>query len=135
MSDKLDKWLNSPESDKYFDEIRRKHEIAEKRYILFENWVKDIDFNRLIDRLVNEHDENYIDACYKKGYEPYPNRKLNFLFKYLENKRIPVNVTELNCDFSNTIWFYKGYYFQIIFGQGSFIRIYRKSDLSLLLQV
>lgn len=61
--------------------------------------------------------------------------KLAFVIDYVGHKVAPVKVSALDCDFSNAIHFFRGYYFQHIWGQGVITRIYNKDDNKLLLQV
>ena len=134
MSKEFAEWAKSDESKAYLLEYKRKNDLLEKRYIQFEEWLKNNDFNILIQRLILEHDKNYRDKCYNKGYEPYSNNKLGFVINYIKDNLEPIKVPELESIFRNQIWFFKGYYFQMIWGQGVLINIFN-DDFKYLLQV
>ena len=135
MERKLEEWAKSPEYEAYCEKIGKQYELQLKRFAKFEEWLKYNDFDKLIQRLISEHDDKYHEKCYNKGYQPYPNNKLSFLVDYVVHKFEPIKVTELNCNFSNEIWFYKGYYFQMVYGQGVLTNIYDKETMELILQI
>jgi len=139
MIGKLKKHFASPEGkasmEKYFQKLADKEALDKKRFKRFEEWLEINDFNALMERLISEHDDNYIDKCYHNGYMPYPNRKLCFVINYVVDNHAPVKVTELDCDFANSVHEFKGYYFQHIHGQGTITRIYNKDNLKQLLRI
>jgi len=133
MLEKLKAHLESPEGkasmEKYFGNLAKQEMIKEGRFEKFTEWLKDNDFDQLLYRLVLEHDDEYREKCYHKGYEPYMNNKLSFVFDYAVENGEEVKVKELDCPFSNVISEYRGYYFQIIWGQRSVTQIHNKDDL------
>ena len=136
----LTDFLDSPEGiafcNEFIENLTKKQIIAEGRYIKFEKWLEKNDFEALMFRLIHEHNDDYIEKCYHKGYEPYPNNKLAFLIDYLVHNYEPIEVAEIDPEhFPSTIYFFKGYYFQTICGQGCFHRIYNKEDMRMVLQV
>ena len=133
--DKLKTWLESEDAEKFFEKERLEVEIQEGRYKRFETWLENNDFDKLMSRLILEHNDEYIDKCYHNGFMPFPNRKLAFVIGYVCDNLASINVTELDCNFPNQIWQFKGYYFQHIHGQGTIVRIYNKDDLRQLLQL
>lgn len=132
---KLDEWVKSDEGKAYFENEKRKSELLSKRFSQFEEWLKHNDFDKLLYRIILKHDNEYKENCYHKGYEPYPNNLLEFIIDYVMTTYEPIVVSEIDCSFPNTIYFFRGYYFQTIHGQGSFHRIYNKEDMRLLLQI
>ena len=128
-------WLDSENGQAYIQKQHEKQELEEKRYERFETWLETNDFDVLMERLISEHDDDYIDKCYRKGYMPSPNNKLNFVIGYVVDNHASVHVSELDCDFPNQVWQFCGYYFQHIHGQGTITRIYKKNDLNYLLQI
>ena len=132
---KFEEFLNSNEGKAYIEKENQKHLFQLHRFNRFDEWLKHNDFDNLLYRLINKHDEEYREKCWHNGCEAHPNNVLQFLFDYLNYSFDTINVTEIDSDFMNQIWFFKGYYFQVIYGQGSFIRIYNKSDMRLILQV
>lgn len=132
----LQNFINSDAGDKYFENIKRKNDIKVGRYKRFEEWLKNNDFDALMYRLIHEHGDDYCEKCYHNGYEPYANRKLSFLIDYLVHNYEPIEVAEIEPEhFPSTIYFFRGYYFQTICGQGCFHRIYNKADMKMVLQV
>ena len=125
----------TPEGKAYFAKMAKEHEIKIGRYLRIEEWLKKNDFDKLIYRLVLEHNNEYKEKCYHNGYEPYPNRKLSLLIDYIVHNQSEVNVPELDCDFSNQIWFFKGYYLQMIYGQGVITRIVNKENMQNILSL
>jgi len=119
----IDEDLKDPNG--YWNTLAKKEDLAQKRYDKFDEIIKDMDFDKLMNRLKEEHNEEYRDKCYKKGYEPYSNRKLSFLYSYISDRLEPINTPEwIGNDFPTTTYFFKGYYFCTTFGQGSFDHIY-----------
>lgn len=137
VKEKIDTYFESESCKMFLDEMTEKFEIRNQRHKRFEKWLETNGFDKLMYRLINEHNDDYIENCYHNGCEPYPNNKLNFIIGYVTKDDIPhpINVKELYCDFPNDIWEFKGYYFQFIYGQGTMLRIYNKDDMRLLLQL
>lgn len=119
----------------YVNEMRKRNNILEKRFIRFDEYIKNNDFDKLIYRIVLEHNEDWRDKCYSEGCEPYPNNKLQFILDYVQFNGDLVKVKKLMSNFPNRIFEFSGYYFQDIYGQGVITRIYNKKDLKLMLQV
>ena len=135
MLEKLKAHLESPEGkasmEKYFGNLAKKEAIKKGRFEKFDMWLEDNDFDQLLYRLILEHDDDYIDKCYHNGVMPFMNNKLSFVFDYVCDrgkalKKIP---KELKCDFAQAVYEFKGYYFEIVWGQGSITAIYNKDDM------
>jgi len=126
-------WSASPAGKQYFEKEVEKLRIKKSRYLRFEEWLKNNDFDELMYRLILEHDEDYRRKCYDNGYEPFPNNKLAFLIDYMVNNVKSVKVQSIDKNFPNGIWEFNGYYFQMMFGQGVATFIYNKKDLRQLL--
>jgi hypothetical protein len=111
---------------KYFGKIAEKKKLDESRYRRFEKYLETHDINELMQRLIEEHGEAWHDKCSNKGYEPYPNNKLGFLIDYVVHNLAPVSVPQLDNfhSFPNQVWFFKGYYIQMTWGQGVFTELY-----------
>lgn len=135
LAQKLNEWCESEDGKRYFENEKKKHEIKLGRFNKFKSWLDNNDFDTLIYRLILMHDDDYIEKCHNKGYEEKPNNVLEFIFDYVIEFGKQVKVKEFDCDFSNAIWEFKGYYFQIIWGQGAIQRIYNKEDMRMLLQL
>ncbi len=133
MRKALDDFIHSPEGDAYFENIRKKNEIQKGRYIKFEKWLENNDFDKLMYRLILEHGEEWREKCWSKGCEVYMNNKLGFIFDYIIHNHESISVPQLETMFPTQIWFFKGYYFRIMHGQGSVVDIYNGDDFRHLL--
>lgn len=131
----LDKFINSPEGDAYFEQMKVIREIQKGRYVRFEEWLKHNDFDKLLYRLILEHGDDYREKCYHKGYEPHQNNKLAFIFDYIVHHYEPIEVPQLDSGFSNQVWFFRGYYFQLTYGQGTITQIYNRDDMRQILAI
>ena len=126
--EKMSKWLESPEGQQAIDEwIQKesvKNEILEGRLKKLESYLQNHDFKEILDRLILEHDDSYRDKCYKKGYETYPNNKLNLLLAYVVKNGEESYHDSIPQDFLFESYFFRNYWFTIYCGQGCFYRIY-----------
>ena len=135
MLEKLKAHLESPEGKAhmkaYFENLAKIEEIKHKRFEKFDSWLEDNDFDKLLYRLILEHNDEYREKCYDKGYEPYMNNKLSFVFDYACDRgtKIETIPKELQCPFAQAVYEFRGYYFEIVWGQGSITAIYNKDDL------
>jgi hypothetical protein len=121
----LDEWVESDAGKAYFEKERKKNEIKLDRYKRFEKWLETHDINELMQRLIEEHGEAWHDKCYKRGYEPHPNNKLNFLIHYVTDNLAPVDIPQIQSEhFSNQSWFFKGYYINMTWGQGVLTQLF-----------
>lgn len=121
----LSELLESPASDRYFEDLRLKEELQELRFKKFEKYLESHDFSVLIDRLVKEHDEEYRDKCYKRGWEPFPNNKMQFLLDFVGSRGEKIELGSVDDNmFESALYLYKDYYFQLSQGQGCFWRIF-----------
>jgi len=135
MRKALEEFPETPAGKAYFKNMAIKHEIKLGRYKKFEKYLETHDFDELMYKLILEHGEEWREKCWHNGYEVHPNNKLAFIIDYVVNNFEPVKVPQLENDFHNHIWFFKGYYFQMTWGQGVLTDIYNKEDLRHLLQV
>ena len=125
MENAMDNFINSPEGKAYFEREGKKIEIKHGRYKRFEKYLETHDFNEIMQRLIAENDEKWCDKCYKNGYQPYPNNKLAFLIDYVTHNCESISVPQIESEhFSNQTWFFKGYYINMMFGQGVFTQIF-----------
>jgi hypothetical protein len=125
--DKISKAIDDDLADPngYWNTLKKKQELESKRFDRFDKYLEENDFEILFERLKKEHDDDYIDACYKKGYMPYPNNKLSFLYSYIEDRLDPIDPPEwIDTSFATTVYFFKGRYFCITCGQGCVYYVY-----------
>jgi hypothetical protein len=133
MEKKLQEFIDSDEGKAFFEERRVRDEIQEGRFRHFEEWLKHNDFDRLMYRIILEHGEDYRRKCYDNGCEPFPNQKLSFIISYVQDRLEPIRVSQLENMFSTQIWFFRGYYFRLMYGQGTAFDLYNGDDFKHLL--
>ena len=133
MEKSLDDFIKSPEGIAFFEKEKRKEELKLKRFTRFEKWLENNDFEALMYRLILEHGEEWREKCYHKGYEPYPNNKLSFLINFVSHNYDTISVSQLENMFHTEIWFFKGYYFRLMYGQGTVFDLYNGGDFKHLL--
>ena len=109
-------------------------EIKTNRYKKFENYLNEHDFDKLMLRLVFEHNDDYINNCYNKGYSPIPNNKLQFILDYVSDNYADIIVKVLKLQGNNTVWSFKGYFFQLNFDTNT-INVFNKDDLKLMIKL
>jgi hypothetical protein len=131
----LKEWAESEEGKEYFGSKNKEEDIKLNRFKRFGKWLKHNDFDKLMYRVILEHDDNYITNCYHNGFMPYPNNKMQFIIDYVFRNGESVKVPKLDCSFPNEVCDFNGYYFQMIFGQGTVVHIYNKEDLRLVLAI
>jgi hypothetical protein len=131
----IESFFDSEVGKAFLEKESKKIKIKKGRYLRFEEWLKHNDFDKVMYRLILEHDDEYCEKCNHNGFETYPNNKLGFVIDYVVDNIEPINVPELDNDFPNCIWLFNGYYFQITYGQGSVIDIYNEDDKKHLLHV
>ena len=127
--------INEESVNEFINELRERDGVQENRFLKFEKYLENNDFDKLMYRIILEHGEDWRDKCYHNGCEPFPNNKLSFILNYIEDRCKTIKVKKLKIDYPNEIREFKGYYFQIIYGQGVITRIYNKNDFRLMLQV
>jgi len=131
----LREWMKSDDAKIYWEKEAQKIVIKQKRYERVEKWLENHDFEALMYRLILVHGDDYREKCYHNGYQPYPNRKMSLLIDYITHTLEPIRVPQLESIFSNQIWFFKGYYFQMTWGQGVVTDIYNGQDMKHLLSI
>lgn len=133
--EKLNEYLDSPEGrahvKEYFGKLAEQQALKRKRFEKLDEWLKHNSFDMLLYRLILEHDDKYREKCYDRGVEPHMNNVLSFVFDYACNrgKQLEKIPKDLECDFPQAVYEFRGYYFEIIWGQGSITAIYNKKDL------
>jgi hypothetical protein len=120
--------------DGYWNNLKRKRELEESRFPKVEEYVEKHGMKAVLDRMILDHDEEWDDKCYSKGYETYPNNKFKILWKWIENTYEPVQNDLIPQDFLGASYFVNGYWFCIYCGQGCFYRVY-DNELNLIIQI
>lgn len=120
--------------DGYWNKLKRKREAEEARFPKVEEYINKHGMKSVIDRMVLEHNSEWEDKCWKRGYETYPNNKFNLLWKWIEAEFEPVHNPAIPQDFLGASYFVSGYWFTIYCGQGCFYRVYDR-ELNNILQI
>lgn len=83
-------------------------------------------FSEFVEKVIKKYEsDEYIDRWYSRGIEP-PNDLYWFLFYYAEQYGRECDINEwkqYGNIFTGQLYYYNNYYFQIMHGQGSTIRI------------
>ena len=109
--------------------------IKKMRYEKFERYLKTHDFDQLLYRIILEHNSEWLSYCWYNGKEAYPNNKLKFIIDYIFDNTKPVCVPELNKEYVTSTRLFKGYYFQLVYGEYVCTLIYNASDNMCLLKL
>lgn len=122
--DKVHEAIESGAFDEFFKEQEKEKALLRKRIDKVAKYLEDKDFDSILKRLMEEHDDKYRDKCLERGYEPYPTNKMTLLFEYVTENYSPIKDAGLENMFTAGIWFVKGYYFHVMLGQGTVWKIY-----------
>lgn len=125
----FDEYLNSGAAEEYFAQEKIKSEIQKGRHIKVEaylNTLNDEQFDALMKRLVAEHTPELKKLWYSKGIQPMPTNKMLLLFDMVfmhsdttkNYDDYPELYENYATGFSDEIVEYRGYVFQMFFGQG-----------------
>jgi len=137
----LQEYLDSPESEQYFAELKAKEDLFASRLKKVEAYLQSLSrpaFENLLQRLMNENNDELRNYWYSKGFVPSLTNKMQILFDYLFSKTtIAERVGEWNKDFQkNETGFgdvmvrYGGFTFHMFFGQGECAhRIYERNKI------
>jgi len=128
-------WAESDDGKTHFTKFWNKVEVRNQRFLKFTEWLKHNDFDKFMYKLIMKHNEEYREKCWHSGVEAHPNNVLSFLIRYVADTCEPVKVPQLDNGFANSIWLFKGYYFQMTYGQGTVTDIYNQEDMRKILQV
>lgn len=134
----IEEWMESDAGKAYLERERKKIEIKRGRYLRFEKYLETHNFDELMNRIISEHGENWRNKCRQNNYEIHTNNKLRFIIDYIFHNVKSVHVPELEPEdfhFPTETWLFRGYYFQLMFGQGTATFIYNAEDKKCLLSL
>jgi predicted solute-binding protein len=127
------KFLNSEEGKKHLEEYVNKQNridnIVKSQLTRLKNSNR---FTELIEKAVEKYDsESYIRRWYRRSIEP-PEDLFSFLFSYAQ--RYGRDCTDEECEkysnmFTESLYYCEGYYFNLMIGQGSAIKIIKENGL------
>ena len=78
-------------------------------------------FPQFLDKIIARHTDKYQNSCYRKGYMPNPRPIMQTLFDLARHEGVPIEVEGQT--FHTERFFYLGYMFNTVHGQGSFNNI------------
>jgi len=130
MLEELKAWMDSEVGQQRMKEMADKLVAEQQIYnSQLERFHKLGNFSNYVEKIVAKYNSNkYRDYWYKRGFEP-PERLYWFLFHYAEKygrECDDVEWKEHANMFTSALYFYEGYYFNRMDGQGSVILISKK---------
>lgn len=135
MLEKLQAFLESPEGviamDEFGEKMKRESELKEAQCLRVESMFVDQEsFDFLMQKICDMHNKKYEDACYKKGYVPYPNNVLSAMINVIEKHGSDVeSLDTLTEKFPSEIVEYMGWQIGYTHGQGTCISVYKNKEL------
>jgi len=124
----IDNPFDSPAFLEYLEKINRKAAIEKDQLKRFHQKYKDkhIKLSEFIEAVIKKYDsDKYKDRWYNRGFEP-PETLKHFLFKYAKEygRALTPEEDTIHANmFTAEIYYYAGYYFNLMLGQGSAIKI------------
>lgn len=132
MLKKLKAYLESEEgkksTDEYFKKIALEEKIRKRRLSKLKNYLETNSFDDLMDRMLKENGEEWVDKCYSKGYEPYPTNLLSLIIDLIMEREQEESYILEDMVFLSGEWIYNGYAVQLFCGQGCFYRILKLNN-------
>jgi len=131
-------WLDSPEGkasmEKFVKELNFKEGLKKKHVIKVKTLFKNQEeFDSLMEKMVDKHDDVWEEKCYKKGYQPYPQHLLYAIHELAisEGKELVEGIDRLTENWPSVIHEYMGWQFAITHGQGSVLSCYKNKELKI----
>ena len=114
--------------EKYFKNIEdRKQKNIERVKKMFNDQKS---FDILMNKIIEKHNDNWIDRCYKKGVMPYPWEILYAIFDLSKEDGVECDALDgLTENFPSVIYEYMNWQFAITHGQGSVCSVYHNKKL------
>lgn len=136
----LKKYLKSPAYKAELKVMKLKQDVEKVRYKKLEKHLQSLtrsQLTKLMDQLIEEHNDELRDYWYNKSCMPCLTNKMNFIFDYIFSetslatalKNDSKEFAKYETGFSDTMVKYKGYVFQMFFGQGTAYRINKGGDV------
>lgn len=128
---KLKLYLETEEGQKevqeYFDEMFKKEEMAISQLVRFhEKYNDENKFSKIVEKIISKYDSyKYRDREYNLGREPMEDLYF-FLYEYAEKYGSEPTDEEFEIhgnDFTSGLYKIHGYFFNLMCGQGSCIKI------------
>ena len=119
-------------NDEFFETIKGEQDVKNARLVKVGQYLANNNFDRIMLRVYNEHNELYRTNCYNKGYEPHPNNKTQLLLDYITDHGEDVTGQVDDNPFESVCYEFENYYFQLNSGQGCYWRIFDQNKETLL---
>lgn len=135
ISESLKDFINSEEGEKYMEEfalsLKRKQDRKENNIKRIKKMYNDEKtFNILVESIINKHNDEYVDKCYKNGYMPHPMNILYSLFDLSEIEGDKIEpFDDFTINFSSSVFEFFNWQFAITHGQGSVCSVYYNKKL------
>lgn len=100
------------------EERKRKELITLRRVDEVLNRLNSVERASLVMRLINQNGKNWKEFCYSRGCQPYPTNALGALWTWIENNAEKVDPGEIQSGFPQIVYYWNGFYFRTMHGQG-----------------
>lgn len=128
MLDKLKAILESEEgrksTEEFFNKIKKENAFKERWAIKIAEYLKTVDNLNVLFEAYDKHDEKQRDILWKRHIDGQSSISLHIL-RAIEQIGTPADISEYG-DFTTEMYRYKGYIFDMICGQGCFVRIWKE---------
>lgn len=108
----------------YWNTLKKQEEQKQLRYDKFEKWLETNEFEPVFQKLLQRNGDERSEWCYKNGYEKYGTPLMQFLCDYVSHRTEQKENDKIDGDFQAGLWYFKGYWFELVCGQGCFWAIY-----------
>lgn len=128
----LSELLKDPDfMDNFEKSIRRKHDRKLKNIERIKTFFNDQEsFNNLVNNILDKHNQEYSERCYKNGYMPHPLNILYSLFELADSEGEPIEpFDQFTIMFPSSATEYMNWQFVVTHGQGSVCSVYYKNEL------
>lgn len=130
--DNIKDWFASEEGQASVKEFVAEMNLKEERKNKHILWIKKFysnqaEFDSLMDRIIERHDDRWDNVCLKQGYMTYPWEVLYTIFNIAENEGTELSepLDSFTANFPSSIFEYMGWQFAITQGQGAVMSIYK----------
>ena len=128
-------YIKSPEGliwmEEYAKKLAFKYDLKNRNVERLKKMFTDQkSFNLLVNKIINKHDDNWLELCNKKNVQSHPRILLYTLFDLVEKEGKSIgSVDDLTEHFPSQVITYKSWQFAITHGQGAVCSVYYKKKL------
>lgn len=131
--EKFRKLIESEESKKnnkeYFDNIQKRKDIVESQVDRFFEYIRISEYSefaRIVEKVIAKYNsEEYVNRWYSRSIEPQEELYW-FLFEFAKkygSEATEEEWKEYGNIFTHELYYYGGYYFNLMYGQGAVVQI------------